>query len=715
MHRNDRSTASFIDLHLDGRGRLGHLRGLDGMRGLAVAGVVLFHLDLGGMVGGYLGVSTFFTLSGFLITSVLLAGEASVGRVRLRGFYGRRVRRLFPASALTLFAVAALFGPLVASAAQLERLPGDVVASLAQVANWRFIAEGTSYGQLFAEPSPVLHFWSLAIEEQFYLLYPLVLWLLVRLARGRRAVVGSALLVLSLASAALMVWGSTVGGFSVDRAYFGTDTRAAELLVGGVLAVALLRRDVRVRLALRPSWRRAALVVGAAALAVQLWWWWSVPQDSEWLYRGGLTVYAALSCAVILAAAMPAGPVHRLLSGGLLGWLGSRSYAIYLFHWPVLLTVRQTISPGTWVTALLVLGVTLPLAELSYRLLERPIRLRRWPARRVAPLSIMSAAALVVVVSLVAIPAPGPGAAPDFEGDLAAYEEFLDEQAGTTTSSPGPATTVPTTVAGATPDLPATSSTTVAPAPAPPPVPRVGVFGDSTGLLAGVGLGLWSVDTGRLGVARGDTKLGCPLPRFPRLRVAGVVSPGADCLSWPTAWAELVGADRPDIALLISAVWSRADAQVPGSGDFSAVGDPVVDAFVESEYLQAIDTLASAGAFVLVATWPRTGDWYDDGRPASIKRQADPARADRVNDLIRSAVAQRPGVAGVLDVAAYLGDRYTDRELRKDGEHIEAPEFVELSEEWVGGEIERQWAAIWRLRVELRAAAVQRSSGARPN
>ena len=173
--------------------------GLDGLRGLSVAAVLAFHGGFSWAVGGYLGVSVFFTLSGFLITSLLLAEHDRKGHVALRHFWGRRFRRLLPASLLALVGIG-VFGLTVATAEQAERLGGDIAAAVAYVANWRFIFGGTSYGDLFAEPTPVLHFWSLAIEEQFYLVYPLFMVGLLGLAKGRRLVVGGVLGALLVAS-----------------------------------------------------------------------------------------------------------------------------------------------------------------------------------------------------------------------------------------------------------------------------------------------------------------------------------------------------------------------------------------------------------------------------------------------------------------------------------------------------------------------------------
>src|SRR5437660_12597160 len=168
------------------------LDALDGLRGLAVAAVLLYHSQFGFARGGYLGVSLFFTLSGFLITCLLLTRPHDHARVPLRSFWARRARRLLPAAALALFGVL-LYGATIASPDQLRSLRADVLASLGYVGNWHFYFSGQHYAQLFSEPSPVLHFWSLAIEEQFYLVFPLVVALVAWASRGRRYVLGAVL------------------------------------------------------------------------------------------------------------------------------------------------------------------------------------------------------------------------------------------------------------------------------------------------------------------------------------------------------------------------------------------------------------------------------------------------------------------------------------------------------------------------------------------
>jgi peptidoglycan/LPS O-acetylase OafA/YrhL len=667
MLTTDPATRDFVGMTDGSSARLAHLPGLDGLRGVAVIAVVAFHAGFEKMVGGYLGVSTFFTLSGFLITSLLLNETRRTGTIGLRSFWARRFRRLLPAALVTLAAVVALFGPFVATADQRSSMRGDVLAALFDVANWHDILSGSSYAELFTAPSPVLHFWSLSIEEQFYLLFPLLLLGLWAATRGRRGLLGAGLAVL----AALSAIEPLVFDMSDDRIYFGTDTRAAELLLGALLAVVLANPLVRRRLALRLWWRSAAIWLGGIALAVQAWWWWSLPQTTSWLYQGGFALYALLTCAVITAAALPSGPMRALMSWAPLRWVGGRSYGIYLIHWPIFLVVRQTWPDlNRWVSTLVAVAVTVGLAVLSYRFVEQPIRTGGWPARGRGVVAGALGMAVVAAIAFVPLPVDEKELATDFDQAQSSYEEFLEQQARkrpTTTS-----TLVPT-----------------------PPVATVAVFGDSTALGVGMGFGQWSVDTGRFGAAFGDAKLGCGVPRFAAVRSDTVARQDAECAAWPERWRQIIDREKPDIALLVSAVWSTPDAQLPGSTEWTSIGDPEVDDFIRDEFIQAVDILSSQGALVVLVTWPDFGTWADDGRPDAVSRHMDPARMARFNEILGEVAMARPDQTEILDLAGWMGDRSQDPSLRADGTHFYEPEFRQLTDEWFGPELERIWKDWW--------------------
>jgi peptidoglycan/LPS O-acetylase OafA/YrhL len=284
-----------------------HISALDGARGLAVAGVLLFHG--GHLIGGYLGVDFFFTLSGFLITSLLLAESGRTGSVGLGGFWSRRARRLLPALAVLMVAVA-LYCFAFASTDQLYAIRSDAFATLGYVANWRQVFSHRDYFALFSAPSPLDHTWSLAIEEQFYVIWPLVF---VGLLAWRQRAAARAVLVTSLVlagvSSVLMI--ALYDPANVSRSYFGTDTRAAAILFGAALAAWLAihgpTRDRRRRVALE--------IVGigsAIGLAVA---WTRLDGQSSTPYHGGFLLCGLAATAVIAAAVHPEpGPVSRVLA-----------------------------------------------------------------------------------------------------------------------------------------------------------------------------------------------------------------------------------------------------------------------------------------------------------------------------------------------------------------------------------------------------------------
>lgn len=370
--------------------RLPHLPALDGLRGLALLGVLLFHAD-GALPGGYLGVDLFFVLSGYLITSLLLAEARDTGRIDLYAFWGRRCRRLFPAL-LSLMPAVAMYGKFFARPEDLQALRNEALASLGYVANWRAIMGEKSYWQLFSAPSPLEHTWSLSIEEQFYVAWPLLAaWLLPR--RGARGLLVVAL-GLSVVSAVAM-WLLFVPGDN-SRAYLGTDTRMGAILIGAALAV--LWRPGRHVSPLAVKSLDVAGIAAAAALGVA---WCTLHGTNPLLYRGGfwlteLCVLTLIACAVV----GPRSLVARALSLRPLTWLGSISYGVYLWHWPVnvFLSAERTHLQGVGLQALR-FAVTFAIALISYRFLEQPIRRHGVPFSRpqfVLPAAVAASVLLIV-------------------------------------------------------------------------------------------------------------------------------------------------------------------------------------------------------------------------------------------------------------------------------------------------------------------------------
>jgi peptidoglycan/LPS O-acetylase OafA/YrhL len=409
-------------MHGGGRPALRYRPGLDGVRTLAVAGVLLYHGQIKAFRGGFVGVDVFFVLSGFLITSLLLHEGAVTHAIRLGRFWLARARRLLPAALLVVFVslvVVALF-----FRGDLHLLRGDALASVFYFNNWHQILAHTSYFQHFARPSLLQHFWSLSVEEQFYLVWPPVLLLLLR-AGVRRSRIALGALALAIASAALM---AALFNGTVDhtRIYFGTDTHAAPILLGVSLACCWpTMGDVA---PVKPPARRVLDLAGLAGLALVLVSMTAWPDYSPFVYRGGLVV-AALGAALLIASAShPATRLGRVFGSSPLVWIGKRSYGIYLWHWPIMALSRPHLDVQMPLGLLVLLQtlLTLVLAAASYRYVEMPIRrgevqarLRAWrerasPRGRLAfgaGVPAVVCAFVVVIALLPAAAAPAPAGA----------------------------------------------------------------------------------------------------------------------------------------------------------------------------------------------------------------------------------------------------------------------------------------------------------------
>jgi peptidoglycan/LPS O-acetylase OafA/YrhL len=388
--------------------------GLDGLRALAVTGVLLYHAGVSWMPGGFLGVDVFFVLSGYLITSLLLTERAGKGRVDLKAFWAKRARRLLPAVSLVI--LFALVATSTIARDDLARTRGDALASLVYLTNWHLIAASHSYFNAFGRPSLLQHLWSLAVEEQFYLAWPLLLIGGLALL-GRRGMVALTVL-LAIASTALM-WALYDPNQDPSRVYYGTDTRAATLLVGALLAFAWPLAGLRSEVS-----RRATLVlngIGVTALLAVLALFWRVQDYDPWLYRGGFLLVALCAAVLIAVVVHPAASLGRVLGSTTLRWIGVRSYGIYLWHWPIMELTRPGIDVPFRGTPVVLgqVALTVAIAALSYRYVELPVRtgsaqrrLRAWldshtPRERLR-WTAGSVAALVLVLGLtLGLPAPG--------------------------------------------------------------------------------------------------------------------------------------------------------------------------------------------------------------------------------------------------------------------------------------------------------------------
>ena len=393
-----------------------HVPALDGLRGLALLGVLFFHAN-GALPGGYLGVDLFFVLSGYLITSLLLAEQRETGRIQLSTFWVRRARRLFPAL-LSLMPAVAIYGRYFARSEELLPLRAQALAALAYVANWQTILAHRSYWQLFAAPSPLEHTWSLSIEEQFYVLWPLLVTYLLK-RYSSRALLGVSLLLSALSMAAMYLLFTPENS---TRAYLGTDTRMAGILVGAALATLISPNQTFHARTVR--WLDG---LGALSLLGLGFAWVKLRGSNPFLYHGGfwLTELGVLVL-IVCAVAGPQSRVARALAVRPLTLLGTISYGVYLWHWPVnvFLTSQRVHLHGFPMYALR-FAVTFAIAIASYWLLERPIRRNGVPFDR--PLYIVPAAVALAVFLVVHATYAGERRAPSAPGAFAQVSAFPEE------------------------------------------------------------------------------------------------------------------------------------------------------------------------------------------------------------------------------------------------------------------------------------------------
>lgn len=352
-----------------------YMPGLDGLRAIAVLGVIAYHLGIDWIPGGLLGVSVFFTLSGYLITDLLLA-QVSSGGIRFKDFWFARARRLLPALLLMIVIVMAwvtVFGPH-----QPPSFKEAAGSAIGYFNNWWLIFRDVSYFAAFEAPGPLNHLWSLSIEEQFYILWPFLLLLGVQLVREaarnpklrpRLALVtfGAAL----LSSLIMLLIYSP--GIDPSRVYYGTDTRASELLVGAALAMVWPSRLLRP--AITPQARRTLDIVGVVGLAVILLMFWRAREFSPFLYRGGFLILSIGTAMLVASLAHPAGRLGPIIGCRPMVWIGERSYGIYLWHFPVIIltTPEGADGPG-FVRGVLQVAATFAIAALSWKYVEDPIR-----------------------------------------------------------------------------------------------------------------------------------------------------------------------------------------------------------------------------------------------------------------------------------------------------------------------------------------------------
>jgi peptidoglycan/LPS O-acetylase OafA/YrhL len=637
----------------------GYQPALDGVRAIAVVLVLLFHGGVPLLRAGYLGVSVFFTLSGYLITSLLLTEHERTDHIAVGAFYGRRMRRLLPASTLCVALVlgARAFGAFD----RVEGLRADVFGALLQCFNWVTLAGGGSYGDLFVGgTSPLEHYWSLAVEEQFYWLWPVLMMLVLRRWHRRVGTVVLVLLVMTSLGAVI-----TAHRFGPNAAYWATPARLPEILVGAALACWLADGHT-----VRVTAHRLAGPALVAIVGVAMWW----PSGSGPAYAGALPAYALLSAVLVYSLQVP-GPVRTALSAPPLVAVGRVSYGLYLFHWPVFVLLRERWWDLTEPSRLFAaIAITSAITVLSYRFLEQPIR--HWsPTVRRTALTAALSTVTVLVTSIFLAPKVTPFTVdPDLAQAVAMAPIAVE-----------PITT-PLLVSAASP---IDDDETDIDLGAPPSRPvRILLVGDSTMNAVTIGVQLWANEHPEHARVNGVWSPGLVFLRDgeivdKRLRDFAEASvPVVD-----NAVAALVPLLKPDVVVLMTTLSDAADRR--WSDDGGEVIGPTDDQYrtrLEDAYESTLDAFLAAGAPHVV--------WVVPPVPLAVPLDPAPVVPERYRvqqEVIRDVVARTGDRVDLIELETWLDNsNHIGRDFRRDGLHIQEEQSAELADRYLGPWIVRR-------------------------
>jgi peptidoglycan/LPS O-acetylase OafA/YrhL len=678
------------------RGRpiqFGFIPSLDGLRALAVLGVMLYHGGAPILGGGFLTIDVFFVLSGFLITSLLVGEWRKRLTIHLGQFWTRRARRLLPALLVMLIGVA-LYAKFLATPGEFSNLRLDSLSSLFYVANWHFIFAGTNYFNLTAQPSPLQHMWSLSIEEQFYIVWPPVVLLMLHLGNKLRperklwplfatALVGA---VASAVDMRLLYHGPQ----SVMRIYEGTDTRSQDLLVGATLAVGMaiwaqhrpslpddhvpcrvrsLRWSARIKpiaaWEITPRWIRLALqVLGWTVAAAYAYLWSHLTAPTAFLFRGGYFLIAVgVAIVIFCAVTNQAGSLARALGNRFFQYVGKISYGAYLWHFPLFAVLDAgRMHLYGYPLLLLRIGVTLLVATASFYLVEEPIRRGRMRSLTEWRAWLVTTGAFLAVVFVTVL------------------------------------ATLPTAAEAATVVIPAPQG----PQYAGPPV-KVALFGDSTAFTAG-----WSISTNEAEVPYNvdfysNGILGCGFMIVSDQIGHGVVTgPNGPCNAanpasqqWPAVWqADLARDQGTNVTMLMAGRWEVTDQVIDGRT--MHIGQPAYDAILVRDLEQAVEIGTADGRYMILLTSPcfSSGE-QPDGQPWP---EDSTARVTIYDSLLRTVAAEHPADVEVDDFGAQVCPGGTF-ESTIDGIRIRLADGVHFPYETVDGQSPApaaRWLA-WKL------------------
>jgi peptidoglycan/LPS O-acetylase OafA/YrhL len=690
-----------------------YMPGLDGVRAIAVLAVMAYHGGIPWLQGGFFGVDAFFVLSGFLITLILVTERIGKGRVSLGAFWARRARRLLPALLVVIVAVA-LYARFFAAPGTYPDLRWDALSAMFYVANWHFILSGQNYFLAAGPMSPLLHTWSLSIEEQFYLVWPLVV--VVTLRRAGRSEKGTgrtlwALVAVSVAGAAGSAIDMAVlyrSGADVNRLYFGSDTHAQCLLVGTALAAAVAiwrRRGSEFVTSMRA--RVPLAVIALIGVGVCAWAWSHLSLDQvgqSFVFEGGFAMVSVCVAAVLLCAVLdPRGIVSRILSLAPLRFLGRISYGVYLWHWPLDIALTESrVGVRGYELFGVRSGAAIAIATVSYYAIEQPIRrgsvLTRARAIVVTPVAVAGTVVAVVAATaapaVAAVPAHAKPAAQAPASGFGARLNAADEK-----------------------ELDKYSKDPV----------RVLVVGDSVALTFAQGLyeaekryDIQIYDEGIIGcgVAIGKYYLyhgtvnqsGAPCSPDPQRRSCYLFGRAVTmpCQSWQSAWEQWIKAIHPNLVVLLAGRWEVVNRTSP-SGKWTNILDPSYASYVEQQLELAVQVATSQGSKMVIETAPcySSGE-QPDGDPWP---EDSSARLDVYNDLVREVAAKHPSDVTVQDLDAVVcpGGVFSSTlhgvPIREpDGVHFENPLTSGLKD--IGGEyLAPSFLPLWESIGHLQEAA----------
>jgi peptidoglycan/LPS O-acetylase OafA/YrhL/lysophospholipase L1-like esterase len=661
-----------------GTTRLAYQPALDGLRAVAVMMVLLFHGGVSWMHGGYFGVSMFFTLSGFLITSLLVREYDATSRVSPGAFYIRRAKRLLPASTVCLAAVSIMATRDAWPGA--DHLRRDALGAVSQVANWVQLGSGGSYTDLQSKSagllSPLDHYWSLAIEEQFYWIWPLAFWGVARLGRHRgwsltRIMMSMTVVVAAAAPLIAVIWGP-------DAAYWATPARAAEILIGALLAVALREEKIAAQ-----RWMAPVFLTAVVVIAIVL------PATGGPAYHGAFPLLAVASGGLLLGL-QRSGRVTSALSWRPLVGLGAISYGVYLFHFPVyVLMSTDRVGRSGWQLLCGRVVVTLTIALASYWVIERPIRLATFTGARTA----INAAFAVGLATTAVLFVPThdaiywkASASVVAAAEITTSETVVPLAPVTSTSTTVTVNTSPATTAA--PPPPAVSATEgLRTVPTLNRPVRIIVLGDSTAAATGSGLEEWAAlnptvakVTVMAAPGCGFIRAGTPIPELSpggRAYCNGVLDHDL-----PQALHELA----PDVVMMMTTIPDIAPRVFdPSVGPLTPV-DPDFVTLARIDYLAVTNLiLANSSAHIVWIKPPNINPYWKD-----IDSEArDPVVHSVMEGVMGELVTAYPERVALLDMRTWLAQQGLDQDpsIRPDGVHFGPDGALQVAERWLGPEL----------------------------